>query len=118
MERVAAIWRDTSISRLPFQTLVRSLAGIGSLHREQVKRSDSEKIAAVAVDLLAEVRRNSRMSYEDLGGLTGLHATSISLIERHMRQPTFVNLCRIARALNVRLSTIVRKAEEQVRKRD
>lgn len=66
--------------------------------------------------LLAEARRKVGVNYEDLGGLTGLHATSLSLIERHLRKPTFVNLCRIASALRVRLSTIVRNAENQVRK--
>ena len=54
------------------------------------------------------------MNYEDLAGLTGMHASSISLIERRLRNPTFVNLSRIALALEVRLSTIVRKAEQAV----
>ena len=83
-----------------------------------VKRSDSDKIATAVVDLLAEVRRKRGVNYEDLGGLTGLHATSLSLIERHLRRPTFVNLCRIASALRVRLSTVVRNAENQVSKED
>ena len=89
---------------------------MGPLHREPVKRSDSDKTADAVVDLLAEVRRKVGVNYEDLGGLTGLHPTSLSLIERHLRKPTFVNLCRIASALGVRLSTIVRNAENQVRK--
>ncbi len=88
------------------------------MHREAVKRSDSEKIATAVVDLLAVARRKMGLNYEDLGGLTGLHATSLSLIERHLRKPTFVNLCRIASALRVRLSTIVRNAENQVRQGD
>ena len=83
-----------------------------------MKRSDSDKISAAAVDLLAEARRKCGVNYEDLGGLTGLHATSLSPIERHLRKPTFVNLCRIASALRVRLSTIVRNAENQVTKKD
>ena len=83
-----------------------------------MKLSDSDRIATTVVDLLAEVRRKNGVNYEDLGGLTGLHATSISLIERHLRKPTFVNLCRIASALRVRLSTIVRNAENRVRQRD
>ena len=59
------------------------------MHAAGVKRSDSDKIAAAVVDLLAEVRRKRGVNYEDLGGLTGLHATSLSLIERHLRKPTF-----------------------------
>ena len=83
-----------------------------------VKLSESDKIATAVVDLLAEARRKRGVNYEDLGGLTGLHATSLSLIERHLRKPTFFNLCRIASALRVRLSTIVRNAENQVRQED
>lgn len=79
-----------------------------------MKRHDAGKIASAVVDLLAQTRQRKRVNYEDLGGLTGLHATSLSLIERHMRRPTFVNLCRIAGALGVRLSTLVRRAEKQM----
>ena len=84
------------------------------LHRARVKRSDADKITDAVVDLLAEKRVERSVSYEDLAGLTGMHASSISLIERHLRNPTFVNLARIALALGVRLSTIVRKAERAV----
>ena len=79
-----------------------------------MKRRDADKISFSVVDFLAQKRREKGVNYEDLGGLTGLHATSLSLIERHLRQPTFVNLCRIASALGVRLSTLLRKAEKQV----
>lgn len=63
---------------------------------------------------LADVREKQGLSYEELGGRTGLHPTSLSLIERQKRQPTFVNLLRLALALNVRLSNIVREAEAAV----
>ena len=79
-----------------------------------MKRHNADKIASAVVDLLAQKRQGKGVNYEDLGGLTGLHATSLSLIERGLRRPTFVNLCRIAAALGVRLSTLVRKAEKQV----
>lgn len=79
-----------------------------------MKRHHADKIASVVVDLLAQKRQGKGVNYEDLAGLTGLHATSLSLIGRRLRQPTFVNLCRIATALGVRLSTLVRKAEKQV----
>ncbi len=78
-----------------------------------MKRHDADKIAAAVVDLLTQKRKERGVNYEDLGGLTGLHATSLSLIERHLRRPTFVNLCRIATALDVRLSTLLRRAEKQ-----
>lgn len=64
------------------------------------------------VRLLAKARKEQGINYEDLAGLSGLHATSLSLIERRKRQPTFVNLCRIAGALGIRLSELVQQAEE------
>ena len=80
-------------------------------HAKGVKRRHADQISSAVVDLLAQKRRERGVTYEDLAGLTGLHATSLSLIERHLRNPTFVSLSRIALALGVRLSTLVRKAE-------
>lgn len=77
-----------------------------------MKRRPAEKITTGVVRLLAKERRNQGINYEDMAGLCGLHATSLSLIERRKRQPTFVNLCRIAGALGVRLSELVQRAED------
>ena len=77
-----------------------------------MKRRPPEKITTGVVRLLARERKKQGINYEDMAGLSGLHATSLSLIERRKRQPTFVNLCRIAGPLGVRLSDLVREAEE------
>ena len=79
-----------------------------------MKRRDADKITAAVVNLLAQKRREIGVNYEELGGSTGLHPTSLSLIERQLRSPTFLSLSRIALALGVRLSTVVRKAETLV----
>ena len=95
------------------QTLVRWQGAAAHRHRGGVNRRHADQISSAVVDFLAQKRRERGVNYEDLAGLTGLHATSLSLIERHLRNPTFVSLSRIALALGVRLSTLVRKAENE-----
>lgn len=48
-------------------------------HGGLVKRHDADKIASAVVDLLAQKRQGKGVNYEDLGGLTGLRAASLSL---------------------------------------
>jgi len=79
-----------------------------------VKQSAAEKIAAAAIERLTQLRLKKEISFEELGGRTGLHPTALSLIERRKRQPTFINLLRVASALGVRFSKIVREAEDSL----
>jgi len=78
-----------------------------------VRRRSAEKIVHLAVESLSRVRGERGVSYEELGGLTGLHPTALSRIERHERRPTAESLYRIALALNVSLAAILRHAEKQ-----
>lgn len=84
-------------------------------HAARVKPADANAIAREVVVSLALARQKKGLSYEDMAGQTGLHATSISLIERQKRQPTFVNLVRMAEAMGLRLSRLVSQAERAVR---
>lgn len=75
-------------------------------------RRSAEKIVHLAVESLARVRVEKGVSYEDLGGLTGMHPTALSRIERNERRPTAESLYRIALALDVSLAAILRRAEK------
>lgn len=79
-----------------------------------MKRRDADQITTAVIDLLAQGWREIGVNYEELGGSTGLHPTSLSLIERQLRSPTFLSLSRLALAFGVRLSTVVRKVEALV----
>ena len=79
-------------------------------------RRSAEKIVHFAVESLARVRAEKGVSYEELGGLTGLHPTALSRIERHERRPTTESLYRIALALKVSLAAILKIAEKSVEK--
>ena len=59
-------------------------------------------------------RKTQGLSQEELGFKSGLDRTYISGIERGTRNPTLESLCRIARALGVPPSEIVREAERNL----
>ena len=53
------------------------------------------------------LRESKKMSQEQLAELAGLHRTYVGGIERGERNPTLLNLLKIARALEVPLSELV-----------
>ena len=112
--QLTGAWSRSKAKSAGIQTLVRWQNVPQGFHRAGVKRRVADKITAAVVNLLAQKRRELGVNYEELGGSTGLHPTSLSLIERQLRSPTFLSLSRIALALGVRLSTVVRKAEALV----
>lgn len=58
-----------------------------------------------------ELRNSYKMSQEKLAELSGLHRTYISDVERGNRNITIVSLSKIANALHVSLSQLLREAE-------
>lgn len=52
------------------------------------------------VKVLRHARQQQNISYEKLAGMTGLHRTALSLIEREKRHVSLINCIKIAKALN------------------
>lgn len=65
---------------------------------------------------IALFRRQSGMSQEVLSGLADIGRTHLSAIERGERKPTLETLYRICMALNVKMSTVILKMEEEIEK--
>jgi transcriptional regulator with XRE-family HTH domain len=65
----------------------------------------------VAIRLL---RRDRRLTIEDLAFAADMHPTYLSGIERGRRNPTWVKLVALARALDVPVSALARDAEVQM----
>ncbi len=72
-------------------------------------------IAYSVAEQLAELRRQEGLTLESLAERSGLHRTSIGLVERHERTLTINSAQRLCAALGVRLSDLVRRAEDDER---
>jgi transcriptional regulator with XRE-family HTH domain len=69
--------------------------------------------ASVALGLaVRDVRQRVGLSQEELGRLSGMHRTYVGGIERGERNPSWMNLVRLAQALQVLPSELVTRAEE------
>ncbi len=59
------------------------------------------------IEELSIKRKELGYTYEKLAQLTGLHRTSISLIERGKTHPTLLVCLKIAEALDIKLSDLI-----------
>lgn len=64
--------------------------------------------------VIAFFRQKSGMSQEVLSGLADVGRSHLSAIERGERKPTLETFYRICNALNVKMSTVIMKLEEQI----
>ena len=70
--------------------------------------------AAMVGQVIQSYRLRKGMSQEVLSGLAGLDRTHYSKIERGLRSPTLDTLFKIAQALDIPPSDIVRQIEQQI----
>jgi len=63
--------------------------------------------------VLKELRKESKVTQEGLAELTGLDPTYISLIERGLRNPTLNTFMKIAEALKIDPSVLMKKLSNQ-----
>lgn len=68
-------------------------------------------------EVLANCRKEKGISQEVLSGLADIGRTHLSAIERGERKPTMETLYRISLALNMNMSDIVKRIEEQLKNR-
>jgi transcriptional regulator with XRE-family HTH domain len=69
-------------------------------------------------EVLRRHRKHRGLSQERLAQLSGLDRTFVSLLERGGRQPSLSTLLRVAAALGVRASDLVREVEGMLRGSD
>lgn len=65
-------------------------------------------------NVIAYFRRKKGVSQEVLSGLADIGRSHLSAIERGERKPTLETLYRICNALDVKMSTVIVKLEEQI----
>ena len=67
---------------------------------------------------IAFFRQQSGMSQEVLSGFADIGRSHLSAIERGERKPTLETLYRICCALNVKMSTVIKKLEENLARQE
>lgn len=71
---------------------------------------DSKAVGAA----IADMRTKKGVSQEVLSGLAGIGRTHLSAIERGQRKPTLETLYKLACALDVKMSEIVKEIEDRL----
>lgn len=66
---------------------------------------------------LRELRLDKELSQEQLSFVSGLHDRHVSRLERGLNGPSYRTLLALADALDVAPSTLLKRAEELMRKR-
>ena len=64
-------------------------------------------------DAVRKIRQRRGISQEKLAELAGIHRTYIGDVERGTRNLALVNMTRIAKALGLRLSELIREMESR-----
>lgn len=68
-------------------------------------------VTAAFIDLVKRIRERKRLTIEQLADLTGVHRTTIGLLERNERTPSLQVASQIANALQIPLSELIQEAE-------
>lgn len=75
--------------------------------------SDIADILKALINVIREERESRGMNYEDFSAAAGLHRTTLGLYDRGERGPTVEAALSMAKALDIPLSGLMRKAESQ-----
>lgn len=65
-----------------------------------------EKVLILFGKKIRELRKNQKLSQVALAEKSGLHANYIGMVERGERNPSLINIDKLAKALNVSLSEL------------
>lgn len=69
--------------------------------------------ASVALgQAVRDLRRRAELSQEELGHRSGMHRTYVGGIERGERNPSWINIVRLAQALAVEPAELVARAQD------
>jgi transcriptional regulator with XRE-family HTH domain len=77
-----------------------------------VARDETAELARAFGAAVREQRERLGLSQEEFGFQAGLDRTYVSGVERGVRNPTLRIVLRVCRALDVRPSTLMRRAED------
>ena len=88
----------------------------GRRNEDTLKRMDTMLDSAIVGKVIQRLRECKGLSQEVVSGLADIGRTHLSAIERGERRPTLDTLFKLAYALNMTPSDIVREIEKEVEK--
>lgn len=77
-------------------------------------RRDRERAAKAFGQAVRQERESRDISQEELAFRAGVDRTFVSKVERGERQPALATILLLAKALNIRASTLVERAEDRL----
>lgn len=80
------------------------------------KTSEREEIVARLIELIQAERLRQKLSLNEVATRSGLSHTMVMRVEKRERLPTIDTLLRIADALELDLSTVLKKAISSVKR--
>ena len=77
------------------------------------RKAKAGKIVSGLMHEFKAIRKDKNLSSEKLANMTGLHRTTIGLLENEKRVPTISTCLKISLALGVALSDLIKKISEK-----
>ena len=75
--------------------------------KQRIKKS--ERVVSKLMKEFKKIRKERGFSHEKVASLTGLHRTTIGLLESEKRVPTILTCLKISSALEVQLYDLLKK---------
>lgn len=72
-----------------------------------------EKTVSNLCQTFRRIRKEKKMTYQQIADIAGLHRTTIGLIEREKRMPTIATCLKICKALEVDLVVLLEGAGDE-----
>ena len=73
-----------------------------------MRNKQAEQIVSKLLDKFEEIRKQRGLSHETLAKMAGIHRSTVSLLANKKRVPTILTCLKIAEALDVDFSKIIK----------
>lgn len=77
------------------------------------RKEKAEKIVSALMSEFKRIRKEKKLSNEKLANMSGLHRTTIGLLENEKRVPTILTCLKISLALDKSLSDLIKITSEE-----
>lgn len=79
-----------------------------------MRETYSEQLIAEVIEVLKQERTQRKLSHEKLAEMAGIHRTAISHFENGIRKPSLYVFIKLAKALGLAPSEVLKQAEQRL----